>query len=85
MVSMLAVSAIDCSMDGISGIMVSMLAVSVNHGFDQTKDHDIGICHFSAKYVALRSKSKDWSAQNQLWPSRATCLPMDCCSSELAL
>ena len=25
----------------------------------------VGICYFSAKYTALRRKSKDWLAQNQ--------------------
>jgi hypothetical protein len=48
----------------------------VDHGFEprsgQTKDFKIGICCFSAMYVALRSKSKDW-------------LAADCCFSELAL
>jgi hypothetical protein len=32
---------------------------------DQTKDYTIGICCFSAKHAALRSKSKDWLARNQ--------------------
>jgi hypothetical protein len=31
----------------------------------QTKDYEIGICCFSAKYAALRRKSKDWLARNQ--------------------
>ena len=31
----------------------------------QTKDYKIGICCFSTKHAALRSKSKDWLAQNQ--------------------
>jgi len=31
----------------------------------QTKDYKIGICCFSAKNAALRSKSKDWLARNQ--------------------
>ena len=30
-----------------------------------TKDYKIGMCCFSAKHVALRSKSKDWLARNQ--------------------
>jgi hypothetical protein len=47
-----------------------MLASSVvDHGFEpqsgQTKDNAIGICCFSANHAALRSKSKDWLAQNQ--------------------
>ena len=50
--------------------MVSVLALSaVNRGFEprsgQTKDYKIGIRCFSAKHVALRSKSKDWLARNQ--------------------
>jgi hypothetical protein len=32
---------------------------------DQTKDHRIGICCFSAQYAALSNKSKDWLAWNQ--------------------
>ena len=31
----------------------------------QTKDYKIGICCFSANHAALKSKSKDWLAQNQ--------------------
>ena len=54
----------------ISGVMVSVLAPSaVDRRFeprsDQTKDYEIVICCFSAKYAALRSKSKDWLARNQ--------------------
>ena len=50
--------------------MVSMLASSVvDRGYKprsgQTKDYEIGICCFSAKYAALRRKSKDWLARNQ--------------------
>jgi hypothetical protein len=50
--------------------MVSVLALSaVDRGFDprsrQTEDYKIGICCFSAKHAALRSKSKDWLARNQ--------------------
>ena len=32
---------------------------------DQTEDYVIGMCCFSAKYAALRRKSKDWLARNQ--------------------
>ena len=50
--------------------MVSFFALSVvDHGFEpwsgQAKDYKIGICCFSAKHAALRSKSIDWLAQNQ--------------------
>jgi hypothetical protein len=57
-------------MNHISGVMVSMLASSaVDHLFKsrsgQTKDYKISICCFSTKHAALRTKSKDWLAQNQ--------------------
>ena len=66
----------------------------------QTKDYKIGICCFSAKHTTLRRKSKDLLAQNQdnvsewsdmsthwlllMCPSGVTCLPTDCCFSEIA-
>ena len=51
--------------------MVSVLASSVvDNGFEprsgQTTDYKIGICRFSAKHAALRRKSKDWLARNQI-------------------
>ena len=50
--------------------MVSVLASSVvDHGMEprlfQAKDYKIDICWFSTKHAALRSKIKDWLAQNQ--------------------
>jgi hypothetical protein len=50
--------------------MVSMLASSaVDFGFEprsgQTKNYKIGICCFSAKHAAFRSKSKGWLDRNQ--------------------
>jgi hypothetical protein len=50
--------------------MVSMVAASVvDREFEprsgQNKEYKIGICCFSADHLALRSKSKDWLAQNQ--------------------
>jgi hypothetical protein len=62
--------------------MVSVLASSaVDHEFEsrsgQTKDYTIGICYFSAKHVALWSKSKDWLARNHNnvseWSDMSTC------------
>ena len=42
---------------------------AVDRGFEprsvQTKDYKIGICCFSAKHAALRSKDKDWLARNK--------------------
>ena len=35
----------------------------------QTKDHNIGICCFSAKHASLRSKCKDWLA---LYPNHVS-------------
>jgi hypothetical protein len=49
MVNMIALSAVDCGLELQS---------------DQIKDFKIGICCFAAKHAALRSKSKDWLAQN---------------------
>jgi hypothetical protein len=51
--------------------MVSVLASSaVDRGFKprsgQTKDYEIGICCFSTKHAALRKKSNDWLARNQV-------------------
>ena len=50
--------------------MVSVFASSaVDLEFEsrssQTKDYEIGICCFSAKYASLKRKSKDWLARNQ--------------------
>ena len=60
--------------------MISVLAPStVDRGFEprlgQTKDYKIGICCFSAKHAALRSKSKDWLAQNNVseWSDMSIC------------
>jgi hypothetical protein len=52
------------------GVMISVLVSSaVDYGcarLDQVKPKtEIGICCFSAKYIAFRSKSKDWLAWNQ--------------------
>jgi len=53
--------------------MGSMLALSVvGHGFKflsnsgQTKHYMIVICWFFPKHAALRRKSKDWLAQNNV-------------------
>ena len=59
--------------------MVSVLASSaVDHRVEarlvQTKDYNIGICYFSAKYTALRSKSKYRMAriQDNVWSDMST-------------
>jgi hypothetical protein len=54
----------------IGGVMVSVLPLSVvDCGFEprsgQTKDYKFGICCFSARYAAVRRKSKDLLARNQ--------------------
>ena len=51
-------------------VIVNVLVSSaVDRGFEprsgQTKDYNIGMCCFSAKHAALRSKSKDWLARSQ--------------------
>ena len=71
--------------------MVSVLALSaVDRGFEpqsgkKNKNYKIGICCFSAKHAALRRKSKDWLARNNLSERGDKCLSTDCCFSELAL
>jgi hypothetical protein len=50
MVSVLALSALDCGCEPLPG---------------QTKDFTIGVCCFSAKHEALRRKNNDWLARNQ--------------------
>ena len=59
-------------MNRIGGVMVNVLASrEVECGLEtrpgQTKYHKIGMCCFSSKYAALRSKtkSKDWLAWKQ--------------------
>ena len=79
------------SLNRIGGVMVSVLASSaVDRGFEprssQTKDYEIGICCFSAKHAALRKRSKTGCLGIRIMcPSGTTCLPADCCFSELAL
>ena len=50
MVSVLALSAVDCGFEPRSG---------------QTKDYENGICCFSAKHTSVRSKNKDWFSRSQ--------------------
>jgi len=53
----------------------------LNHGFEcssgKTKDYKIDICCFSAKYAAIKSKSKHWLAWNQYnvfeWSNMPNC------------
>ena len=69
MVSVLALSAVDCGFQPRSG---------------QTKDYQIGNCCFSAKHAALKRKAKTGWLRIKC-PSGATCLSTDCCFSKLAL
>jgi hypothetical protein len=63
--------------------MVSVLALSaIGRGFEtgsgQAKDHRMGICCFSAKHAALRSKNKPgWLGIRIMCQSGTTCLPVD--------
>jgi hypothetical protein len=56
----------------------------VDHGFvlwlGHTKDYKIGICCFSIKYPALRTKT-GWHGNRIMCRCRATCLSVDCCFS----
>ena len=65
-------------------VMVRMLASNVvNHGFKprtgQTKDYKIGICCFSAKNAAFRSKSRLVGSESGCVKSGAICLPANSC------
>jgi hypothetical protein len=54
---------------GIFIVLVHSNNIAGDLGFDprssQTEDYNIGICCFSTKHAALRSKSKDRLARNQ--------------------
>jgi hypothetical protein len=57
-------------MNRIGSVIVSVVDSSaVDRGFepssDQTKDYEIGICCFSTKNAALRSKTSGWLARNE--------------------
>jgi hypothetical protein len=73
--------------------MISILPLNaVDNGFEsrsgQTKDYEIGICCFSAKHTASRSKTRaktGWLGIGIMCQSWPTCLSADCCFSELAL
>ena len=76
--------------DRINGVMVSVLAsTAVGRGLEsrsgQTKDYKIGICCFSTKHAALRRAKTGWLGIRIMCLSGATCIPTDCCFSELAL
>ena len=49
----------------------------------QTKDYIIGICCFSTKQ-GVKAKN-GWLGIRIICASGATCLPADCCFSEIAL
>ena len=65
------------------GVMVSVLTLcEVDSGFKplscKNKDYEIGICCFSAKHAALKSRAKPgWLGIRIMWLSEATCLPAD--------
>ena len=57
-------------MNRINGVMISEpVSSTVDSGFEprsgKTKDYTIGICCFSTKHAAVRTKSKDLLAWNQ--------------------
>ena len=78
-------------LDCMGGVMVKMFSPSaIDHGFEpragQTIDNKIGICRFSAKHPALRSKNKNCLARNHdVSEWSMACLSMDCCFRPLAL
>jgi hypothetical protein len=65
--------------------MVLMLSWnSVDHGF-LVKSKKIGICCSSVKHASLKSKRKKLVGSESGCVSGRTCLPANCCFSELAL
>ena len=69
--------------------MVSVLVSSVvNHGFGRVKPNTIKLVFvaslLSTQHLGERAKT-GWFGINIMCPSGATCLPADCCFSELAL
>ena len=67
----------------IGRVMVDVLSSSVvDRGFEsrsgQTKGCKISICFFSAKYVALRSKSNDWFDRNRYKVSKVRDMSSRC-------
>jgi hypothetical protein len=50
----------------VGGVMVNVFASSVGDRRVKPKTTKIGMCCFSTKHAALRNKSKDWLAQNQV-------------------
>ena len=69
--------------------MVSVLSSgAIDQGFEprsgQTKDYKIGICCFYAKLAAFMRKT-GWLGIRVMFPSGATCLPIDSCFKELAM
>jgi hypothetical protein len=70
--------------------MLILTSRAVDRGFEhrvgQTTDYKIDTSFFSAKHAALRSKSKYYCLGFKIMcKSGATCLPMECCFSELPL
>ena len=55
--------------------------------WNQTKDYKIGICCFSTEHAALtygvRAKTSWLEIRIIMCQSGATCLPIDCCFSDL--
>ena len=77
----------------IDGVLVSILILSVvdwgfKHQSGQIKDNKIGInllrSLLSMQHYRIRAKT-GWLGITIICPFRVTCLPTDCCFSELAL
>ena len=61
----------------VNGLALSAVDRGIKSWTSQIIDYRIGICCLSAKYAALRSKSKDWLTRNQnnvsKWSDMSTC------------
>ena len=64
------------------GVLVCVVGREFKRWYCRTKDYKIGICGFSGKHAALRSKS--WFRFRIMCLSGVTCLPVNCCFSELS-
>ena len=68
----------------IGGVM--LVLKMVDHGFEPQSgiNYKIGVCYFSVTHADLRRKI-DWHEIMIICVSRVTCLPVECCFSELTL
>ena len=68
----------------VSGLASSAVDRGIEPRSDQIKDNKISICCFSSKHSALAVRPQTgWLSIRIMSSSGVTCLPTDCCFSEL--